>query len=457
MFAVVAVDLGASSGRVMLGRVSSGGVTLTELHRFANTPVRRDGALRWDISALYKGIQHGLRTAGQIDAIGVDSWAIDYGVLDASGSLVADPVHYRDERTAGVMERVHASLGAADIYATTGIQFLPFNTLYQLVADSLAGQRILLIPDLITYWLTGEQGAELTNASTTQLLDVHTRTWAVPLVRRAGLDPTILPPLREPGTLVGETGSVPVIAVASHDTASAVVGVPASIPAFAYISCGTWSLVGLELERPVLTDPAFTNELGVDGTVRYLKNIMGLWLLQESQRVWGIDRLDGLLAEAARLPALAAVIDPDDPIFLPPGDMPARITEFCRRTNQKPPDSPAETVRCIVDSLALAHRHGVNLAQQRSGRHADVIHLVGGGARNALLCQLTADACGLPVIAGPVEATALGNALIQARTLGAAPPDLPGLRALLRQTQVLTRYSPQGDQQPWLAAERRLG
>jgi rhamnulokinase len=457
MVAVAAVDLGASSGRVMLGRVSRDGVTLTELHRFANTPVHRDGALRWDISALYQGIQDGLRAAGRVDAIGVDSWAIDYGVLDASGSLMADPFHYRDERTAGVMERVHASVGAAEIYATTGIQFLPFNTLYQLVADSVAGQRILLIPDLITYWLTGEQGAELTNASTTQLLDVHTRTWAAGLVRRAGLDPAILPPLREPGTRAGETGSVPVIAVASHDTASAVVGVPASSEAFAYISCGTWSLVGLELESPVLTDPAFTNELGVDGTIRYLKNIMGLWLLQESQRVWGIARLDELLAEAARLPALAAVIDPDDPIFLPPGDMPARIAEFCLRTNQKPPGTPAETVRCILDSLALAHRRAVHLAQQRSGRHVDVVHLVGGGARNALLCQLTADACGLPVVAGPVEATALGNALIQARTLGAAPSDLPGLRALLRQTQELTRYTPQGDEGPWRAAERRLG
>jgi rhamnulokinase len=457
MVAVAAVDLGASSGRVMLGRVSSDGVTFTELHRFANTPVRRDGALRWDISVLYQGIQDGLRAAGRVDAIGVDSWAIDYGVLDASGSLVADPFHYRDERTVGVMERVHASVGAAEIYATTGIQFLPFNTLYQLVADSVVGQRILLIPDLITYWLTGEQGAELTNASTTQLLDVHSRTWAVDLVRRAGLDPAILPPLREPGTHVGDVGSVPVIAVASHDTASAVVGVPASGSAFAYISCGTWSLVGLELDRPVLRDPAFTNELGVDGTIRYLKNIMGLWLLQESQRVWGIDRLNGLLVEAGRLPALATVVDPDDPEFLPPGDMPARIAEFCRRTGQNPPGTPGETVRCILDSLALAHRRAVHLAQERSGRHVDVVHLVGGGARNALLCQLTADACGLPVVAGPVEATALGNALIQARTLGAAPPELSGLRALLRRTQALIRYAPQGDEGLWRAAERRLG
>jgi rhamnulokinase len=235
-----------------------------------------------------------------------------------------------------------------------------------------------------------------------------------------------------------------------------VVGVPAATDAFAYISCGTWSLVGLELDRPVLTDASFTNELGVDGTVRYLRNVMGLWLLQESQRVWGISGLDELLAEAAQLPALTMVIDPDDADFLPPGDMPARIAQFCRRTNQKPPATPAETVRCILDGLALAHRRALHQAQQLAGRHVDVVHLVGGGARNALLCQLTADACGLPVVAGPVEATALGNVLIQARSLGAVDGDLTTLRALLRGSQPLTRYTPRGTDAAWRAAERRL-
>jgi rhamnulokinase len=456
MVTVAAVDLGASSGRVMLGRVDRDGVTLTEVHRFANTPHRTDGTLRWDIRALYQGIQDGLRAAGRVDSIGVDSWGVDYGLLDASGALVSDPVHYRDGRTTGALERVTASLGAADIYATTGIQFLPFNTLYQLAAETVTAQRLLLIPDLITYWLTGEQGAELTNASTTQLLDVHTRTWATDLAARAGIDPAWLPPLRQPGTRIGDAGSVPVIAVASHDTASAVVGVPATTDAFAYISCGTWSLVGLELDRPVLTDPTFTNELGVDGTIRYLRNVMGLWLLQESQRAWGIRRLDGVLAEAAQLPARTALIDPDDPVFLPPGDMPTRIAEFCRHTNQSPPRTPAETTRCVLDSLALAHRRALHQAQQLSGRHVDVVHLVGGGARNPLLCQLTADACGLPVIAGPVEATALGNALIQARTLGATDGDLPALRRLLRHSQPLTRFTPRGNTAAWNAAERRL-
>jgi rhamnulokinase len=278
----------------------------------------------------------------------------------------------------------------------------------------------------------------------------------VDLLRRAKIDPTLLPPLRQPGTHVGDAGRVPVIAVASHDTASAVVGAPAATDAFAYISCGTWSLVGLELDRPILTDPTFTNELGVDGTIRYLHNVMGLWLLQESQRIWGITDLDELLTEAARLPALTTVIDPDDPVFLPPGDMPTRIAEFCLRTNQNPPTSPAATARCILDSLALAHRRALHRAQNLAGRHVDIVHLVGGGARNPLLCQLTADACGLPVIAGPVEATALGNALIQARTLGAVGGDLPTLRALLRRSHPLTQFTPRSNDNAWRAAERRL-
>jgi rhamnulokinase len=321
------------------------------------------------------------------------------------------------------------------------------------------GQRVLLIPDLIAYWLTGEQGAELTNASTTQLLDIRTRTWAIGLMRRAGIDPGLFPPLREPGTRIGDAGSVPVIAVASHDTASAVVAVPAAQEAFAYISCGTWSLVGLELPGPVLTEESrvanFTNELGVDGTIRFLRNVMGLWLLQESLRVWSAD-LEPLLRAAAGVPAFAAIIDPDDPVFLPPGDMPARIADACRATGQPVPQTPPELVRCILESLALAHRRTLFEAQRLTGREVNVVHLVGGGARNALLCQLTADACGVDVVAGPVEATALGNVLMQARTLGAVPGELPALRALLRRSQPLTRYPPQGDDSAWRSAQRRL-
>jgi rhamnulokinase len=457
MVVVAAVDLGASNGRVMRGRIEPDRLELTEVHRFPNTPVQVAGTLHWDILALYQGILDGLGAAGHLDAIGIDSWAIDYGLLDASGALLGNPVHYRDPRTNGVLERVIAQLGAEKIYATTGIQFLPFNTLYQLLADrTQPAHRFLLIPDLLSYWLTGEQGAELTNASTTQLLDIHTRTWSTSLIRDAGLNPTLFPPLRQPGDPIGESNGVPVIAVASHDTASAVVAVPAETDAFAYISCGTWSLAGLELNAPVLTEPSrlanFTNELGIDGTIRYLRNVMGLWLLQECQRIWHLD-LDLLLHQAAQLPAFTALVDPDDPIFLPPGDMPTRITDFCRRTGQPVPDTPPKIARCVLDSLALAHRRTLQQAQHLSGRHADVVHIVGGGARNALLCQLTADACGLPVIAGPVEAAALGNALIQARTLGTAP-EIP--RTLVRRTQPLTYYTPQGSPRDWDAAERRV-
>lgn len=358
-----------------------------------------------------------------------------------------------------------------DLYAATGLQLLPFNTIFQLVAARGTAQlavakTLLLIPDLMGYWLTGEIGAERTNASTTQLLGVHDGRWAVDLARRVGINPGILPPLREPGTRIGtvlpETGlgPVPVTAVGSHDTASAVVGVPAEGHRFAYISCGTWSLAGVELDAPVLTEQSraanFTNEIGVDGTVRYLRNVMGLWLLQESQRLWDTDDVTPLLRAAAGMPAFRSIIDVNDPAFLPPGDMPARIAEACRRTGQPVPQTPAETVRCILDSLALAHRMTLADAQRLSGQDVNVVHIVGGGARNELLCQLTADACGLPVLAGPVEATALGNLLVQARMLGAVGASLDQMRALIRATQPLHRYEPQADARPWREAEERV-
>jgi rhamnulokinase len=443
---VAAADFGAASGRVIVGEVGADTVVLQECHRFVNRPVRVGGTLHWDVLSLYQEMLDGLRAAGQVDGIGIDSWAVDYGLLDADGALLGNPVHYRDERTAHARDNLER-LGAQELYATTGLQFLPFNTIHQLAAERRLGMahRLLLMPDLLAYWLTGEQGAEVTNASTTQLLDVRTRTWATGLIEKIGADPALFPSLREPGTIIGPAkDGTPVIAVGSHDTASAVVGVPAANERFAYISCGTWSLVGVELQRPVLTEASrkanFTNELGVDGTVRYLRNVMGLWLLQECVREWGADTAE-LLAEAAKRPK-GAVIDPDDPVFLPPDGMPARIADACRRAGQPVPADRPAIVRCIVDSLAGAHRRAVEEAQELSGTAVDVVHIVGGGARNALLCQLTADACGLPVLAGPVEATALGNVLVQARTLGAVSGDLAQLRSLIRASQPVTRYEP---------------
>jgi sugar (pentulose or hexulose) kinase len=442
---VAAADFGAASGRVIVGEVGPYTVSLEESHRFVNRPVRVRGTLYWDILSLYQSLLDGLAAAGPVDGIGIDSWAVDYGLLDASGDLLGNPVHYRDGRTAGARENLER-LGARELYATTGLQFLPFNTIHQLAAETRLGaaRQLLMMPDLLAYWLTGEQGAEITNASTTQLLDVRTRTWATGLIEKIGVDPSLFPDLREPGSVIGTYQGTPVIAVGSHDTASAVVGVPAANERFAYISCGTWSLVGVELGQPVLTEASraanFTNELGVDGTVRYLRNVMGLWLLQECVREWGADTTE-LLRAAAKLPS-AAVIDPDDPVFLPPGDMPTRIVDACRRAGQPVPADRPAIVRCIVDSLADAHRRAIEEARELSGREVDVVHVVGGGARNSLLCQLTADACGLPVLAGPVEATALGNVLVQARALGAVSGDLAQLRSLIRGSQQVTRYEP---------------
>ncbi|KRV49131.1 carbohydrate kinase [Wenjunlia vitaminophila] len=483
-----AADLGATSGRVVLGRVGPDTLDLTEVHRFANTPVRLPGALHWDVLALYQGVLDGLRRAaraalpagrGELRSIGIDSWAVDYGLLDANGALLGNPHHYRDQRTEDAAAAVHAVVPAPELYRVTGLQHLPFNTVFQLAAAQgtaqlPAARTLLLIPDLLTHWLTGSVGAEITNASTTGLFDARRGTWSTELFARLGWDPELLPPLRSPGdhagtllphvaTYTGLPPSTSVTTVASHDTASAVAAVPATEPGFAYVSCGTWSLVGLELDAPVLSEASrranFTNERGIDGTIRYLRNIMGMWLLEECRRVWdsqGVPSdLPALLAEASRARPFAALIDPEAPEFLPPGDMPRRIAEHCARTGQRPPGSPGETVRCILESLALAHRRTVREAARLADRDVTHIHLVGGGSRNELLCQFTADATGLPVIAGPTEATALGNVLVQARAHGLVG-DRDQMRHLVAATQRVRRYVPQGNLTAWDAADRRV-
>ncbi|MFD8567278.1 rhamnulokinase family protein [Streptomyces sp. NPDC059639] len=470
-----AIDLGASSGRVMTARVTRDSLTLTESHRFPNRPVRTGDALQWDILALYAGVLDGLRAAGRVRSLGIDSWAVDFGLLDADGRLLGNPYHYRDTRTEHVAEQVWAKVPPSELYAATGIQYAPFNTLYQLAAahDTVqlrSAERLLLIPDLLTYWLTGRTGTELTNASTTQLIDPATGDWARATAARAGIDLGLFPPLRRPGDPAGEllphvleetglTGPVPVTTVASHDTASAVAAVPATTPHFAYICTGTWSLAGLELTSPVRSEESraanFTNELGIDGTVRYLRNIMGLWLLQECQRTWQETDLTSLLDAAAKAQPLRSVVDAGHSDFLAPGGMPDRIAAACRATGQPEPRTRAETTRCILDSLALAHRRAVMDAARLADREVDVVHIVGGGARNALLCQLTADACGLPVVAGPAEAAALGNVLVQARADGVVG-DLAAMRQLLATTQPLTRYEPRGDRAAWTAAHVRV-
>ncbi len=454
----------------MVGRVAPNELELTEVHRFPNDPVRLPDGLHWDILRLYREVLAGLRGATRagvgLVSIGLDSWAIDYGLLDDAGSLLGDPYHYRDDRTAAAVGAVHEVISPADLYARTGLQFLPFNTIYQLAAARGsaalgAARTVLLIPDLLGYWLSGVCVAEVSNASTTALLDVHRRTWDTELIELLAIPRSLFAPLGAPGEVIGplreevrrETGASAetlLTLVGSHDTASAIVAVPATDASFAYIACGTWSLVGVELERPILTEASrqanFTNEGGVDDRIRYLRNVMGLWLLQESFRTWELEgspeHLTGLLIAAGELPTGGPIIDPDDPSFLPPGDMPARIAAACRHLDQPVPGTRAGLVRCILDSLAAAYGRAVRDAARLSGRSVEIVHLVGGGARNSLLCQLTADACELPVVAGPVEATALGNVLIQGRARGLLAGDLETLRALVRATQDIRRYEP---------------
>lgn len=479
---VAAVDLGATSGRVMACQVGTDTLRLEELHRFPNSGVPVRGSLFWDILGIHREMLAGLREVartGPLHGIGIDSWAVDYGLLDADGTLLANPYSHRDPRTHGIAERVLDTVGAAEMYAVTGLQHLPFHTVYQLVAARGtavldAARTLLLLPDLLGYWLTGQVGAERTNASTTGLYDVRGRSWARDLADRLGIPASLLPPIREPGTVIGpllpEVGEhvgragVPVIAVGSHDTASAVVSVPTSQAGVAYISSGTWSLVGLELEQPVLSEDArlagFTNETGIDGTIRFLKNVMGLWVLSESMRTWadrriGEDSLPVLLARAEETPALRTVVDIDDPRLMPPGDMPMRIQQLAEEMGEPVPHTPAAITRCILDSLAVAYRRHIRRAAELAGKPLETVHIVGGGSRNTLLCQLTADALGLPVLAGPAEAAALGNALVQARALGADLPDLAAMRALIRRTHEVRRYTPRTELD-WDAADSRV-
>jgi rhamnulokinase len=468
--AVGAIDLGATSGRVVVGHVSDDRVKLEVVERFVNNPVRywegsTDG-LHWNVLELFRSILLGLTAAARSEpgllSIGVDSWGLDYGLL-RNGALLGNPYSYRDERTAEGVRATHEVMSHAELYAISGMQFMPINSVYQFTADRLAnrvqpGDTALLIPDLIGYWLTGVQVAERTNASTTGLFDVRTGEWSAEIADRLGFESGLFPRLVDPGTELGpllpsvrdEIGAqIPVVSVGSHDTASAVVGVPATGDDYAYVSCGTWGLVGLELDAPVLTDAAreanFTNEGGLDGTTRFLHNVTGLWLQSESIRTWEREGrtvdLPTLIDAAAALPT-GALFDANDPRLLAPGDMPTRIAQCCIEAGQPVPQSPAEFVRAINGSLAEAFAIAVRTAAELSGKTVNVIHIVGGGSQNALLCQLTADRSGLPVVAGPVEATALGNVLVQARAAGLISGGLGALRAVIARSISLQRYEP---------------
>ena len=460
--AVAAVDLGASSGRVMLGRVGRGHLALEAVARFGNEPLRLPDGLHWNVAELYRQALHGLRsavrTAPDLASVAVDSWAVDYGLFRAD-RMLGLPFHYRDEKRGAGVDLVHGEVGPDELYARNGLQFLPFNTLYQLAADPLVAEAdtVLMIPDLIGFWLSEHAFTERTNASTTGLLDVSTREWDRELCSRLGVVPDIFPELVDPGTTLGSLTSTVrdfvgaellVNAVGSHDTASAVVGVPMIADEAAYVSCGTWGLVGVELEKPVLTEAAreanFTNEGGVDGRTRFLTNVMGTWLLSETLRTWERSDLARLLERASDYTGPVTVFDVQDPRFLPPGDMPARIAAYCTEHGLPVPDGDVALVRSIVESLADGFAQAVRRAGDLSGRSVSVVHVVGGGAQNALLCQAIADRTGLRVVAGPVEATAIGNVLVQARALGELSGDLEVLRRLVLDTQPLVTFTPGG-------------
>jgi rhamnulokinase len=477
---MVAVDVGAESGRAVVGAFDGGRLALEDAHRFPNVPVKLAGTLHWDFLRLFGELTAGLRHAasgGPVASVGVDTWGVDFGLLDARGRLLANPVHYRDARTEGMPAAAFAIVPREEIYAATGIQFMSINTLFQLYSmvragDPLLGQahRLLMTADLFHHFLAGTAVSEYTLASTSQCLDPVARDWARPLLERLEIPTGILPPIVEPGTDLGplradvaaETGlrSARVVAPGSHDTASAVVGAPLGGPTTAFLSSGTWSLIGLEMPGPVVSDVTLaanlTNEGGVGGTVRLLSNVMGLWLVQESRRaLWpegGAPSYEELAVLAEAAPAFTAFVDPDDERFLRPGDMPDRVRAFCAETNQPVPGDVGTLLRVIFESLALRYWVAVAELGRAAGRPVEAIQVVGGGSRNDLLCRLTADATGLPVRAGPVEATAIGNLAVQAIAAGELD-DVAEARELVARSFPMASHAPAGN---WTDARARF-
>jgi rhamnulokinase len=480
----LAVDLGAESGRVVAGVHRHGTLELTEVHRFPNGPVNTPDGMRWDLTGLFEQIVLGLKTAagrwGQsVVSIGVDTWGVDYGLLDKHGNLLGEPHHYRDDRTQGMQEAAFKAVPRREIYETTGIQFLPLNTLYQLMAESRhrpssyqRADRLLFIPDAINYWLTGRMANELTIASTSQFLDARTRRWALPMLEKLGLRGDLLGDLIEPGQTLGplsddiasrtQLDKVDAVAVGAHDTASAIAAVPASGAGWAYLSSGTWSLMGIETKDPVINDltyeHGFTNEAGVLGTVRLLKNIGGLWLLQECRRAWEKDGTSYTYADLVELadhaPPFSRILNPDDPAFAAPGGMPRRINEHLQTYHQQPCQNPAQMTRTIIESLALRYRQVLDTLERLMGQPINTLHIVGGGAQNRLLNQLTANATGRGVVTGPIEATAAGNILVQMVAAGDLA-DLADGRSMIARSFGMDRYQPK-DADAWNAQFQRF-
>lgn len=466
----LAFDLGAESGRAVVGHLNEGRLSLEVIHRFPNGPVRVGDSLFWDVLRLWSEVKAGLALAVKqypdILSVGLDTWGVDFALLDKDDVLLGNPYHYRDRRTDGMMEVAFERVPRAEIYEVTGIQFIQLNTLYQLLAMAQAdatalevAQTFLTMPDLLNFWLSGRKVNEFTIATTTQCYDPRAGNWAYDMLQRLGIPTGMFGPIVPPGTVLGplrpsvqeETGAsaIPVVATATHDTGSAVAAVPATGKDYIYLSSGTWSLMGIESQIPLINEDMLnfnlTNEGGYGGTFRVLKNIMGLWLVQECRREWaregheyGYDELTRMAADA---PAFGPLVWVDDPRFLPPGEMPARIQAFCRESGQAVPQTRGEIVRCVLESLALEYRWVAESLDRLSGRRLDTIHIIGGGSQNRLLNQLTADATGRTVIAGPVEATAIGNLLVQAIALGEIGSLEEGRRIVARSFDV-ERFEP---------------
>lgn len=455
---VLAVDLGAESGRVMAVHFDGNRLELEELHRFPNTTVTVNGTLHWDFLRLWGDVQAGIQKGKALNpaSIGVDTWGVDFGLLDRQGNLIGNPVHYRDGRTDNMMAHAFAQVSQADIFAQTGIQFMPINTLYQILSlvasDSPQlgmADTFLTAPDLLNYWLTGAKVCEFSNATTTQLFNPTRGNWATEMMEKLGIPRHIFPEIVQPGTRLGDYEGIPVIAPACHDTGSAVAAVPTQIPDFAYISSGTWSLVGLEVPQPIVTPEALaanvTNEGGVYGTYRLLKNVMGLWILQQCRATWAAAGQPYSYGELVNLAIeakpFAAIFNPNDPGFLSPGDHPQRIRDYCQQTNQPVPVTPGAIVRGVLESLALAYREVLEQVTAVAHQKASVLHIVGGGTQNQLLNQMTANATGRPVVTGPIEATVIGNAIVQLISLGEIA-DLRQARQIVAGMAEMNHYEP---------------
>lgn len=458
---ILAVDLGAESGRVMAVHFDGQRFDAEVLHRFENPVTMVHGTYHWDVLHLWRNIQHGIAQGGahQPASIGLDTWGVDFGLFDQQGNLLGNPVMYRDPRTDGMMDVLFERCDRREVFEQTGVQFMQINTLYQMMSlvqsespQLATAHTLLTMPDLFHYWLTGERVGEFTIASTTQMLNPRTRTWAIDMLERVGIPTHILPPIVMPGTRLGSFDGIPVITPGSHDTASAVAAVPARTTNYAYISSGTWSLMGLEVPQAVVSDATYsanlTNEGGVENTYRLLKNVTGLWLLQQSRVTWASEGTSYSYADMVRLaeasPPLQSVFDVDDARFLTPGDHPQRIRELCAEHGLPVPQAHGAIVRCVLESLALKYRLVLEQLRQVSGQAIDVIHIVGGGSQNTLLNQLTADATGIPVVTGPIEATVLGNAVVQLIALGELT-NVAEARRLIAEMGVTHTYEPQRD------------